>query len=1039
MDTRPSRPDTAPHRRDFLQLLGLGTLSLVAESGFVAGPFAAEEAGRLIPLDKKLAPDWVRALTARGEPEVYRGAETALIGMPVGGLCAGQLYLGGDGKLWHWDVFNQVIGTGDYNYSHPPKPESPLDQGFAVHVLVGDREQSRGLDRAGFPDVTFRGEYPIGKVEYKADGFPVVVTLEAFSPFIPLDAADSSLPATIFHFTVRNVGDEVADVQLAGWLQNAVCRQEAGDGRRRNRILAEKTHMLLDCTAEPRAGAEKEERPAVLFADFEGKDYGDWKATGEAFGKGPVHGTLPGQQPVSGFEGKGLVNSWVGGDDATGTLTSPQFKIERRYVSFLIGGGNRPGTACINLLVGDKVVRTATGWDNEMLQWHNWDVHDLEGKTARIEIVDKATGPWGHINIDQIEFRDAPRGGALTERADFGSMTLALLGREPDDSGTAALPESEYPPGVFREAGPTANKDDATVPLDARLRGGLRRLWTLDPGKEATATFVVTWHFPNLSLPGFTKPVGRWYATKFADAAAVARHVAENFGRLSSQTRLWRDTWYDSTLPYWLLDRLFTNASILATSTAHRFADGRFYGWEGVGCCVGTCTHVWHYAHAPARLFPELERSAREMQDFGTGWEDSGLVRFRGETAGDRYATDGQSGVVLRCYREHQMSADAAFLKRNWPKIKKATEYLLGHDIDHDGVLRDAQPNTLDTAYFGPNSAMTSLYLAALRAAEEMAREVGDEAFAKRLRPIFESGTEKVTADLWNGEYFYHKPDPKHPEALKIGDGCFIDQVFGQSWAFQVGLGRILPEEKTRQALKSLWKYNWTPDVGPYRKVYPNGRWYAMPGEGGLIMCTWPKGGREGVDGKVFAGFAGYFNECMNGFEYQAAGHMIWEGLLTEGLAVCRSLHERHHATRRNPWNEVECGDHYARSMASYGVYLAACGFEYHGPKGHLGFAPRLGPDDFRSAFTAAEGWGTIAQKREKGVQRQTVEMRWGKLRLASLAFAVAEGAKPAKVGVKVGDKGVDAEHAIEGERVLVTLGKPLTLAKGERLEVVIA
>ena len=215
---------------------------------------------------------------------------------------------------------------------------------------------------------------------------------------------------------------------------------------------------------------------------------------------------------------------------------------------------------------------------------------------------------------------------------------------------------------------------------------------------------------------------------------------------------------------------------------------------------------------------------------------------FRGETSGDRYATDGQSGVVLRCYREHQMSPDDAFLKRNWPKIKKATEYLLGHDADHDGVLKDAQPNTLDTAYFGPNSAMSSLYLAALRAAEEMAREIGDEAFAKKLRPTFESGGKKIAADLWNGEYFYHKPDPKHPEALKVGDGCFVDQVFGQSWAFQVGLGRILPEEKTRQALKSLWKYNWTPDVGPYRKVYPNGRWYAMPGEGGLIMCTWPEG-----------------------------------------------------------------------------------------------------------------------------------------------------------------------------------------------------
>ena len=134
----------------------------------------------------------------------------------------------------------------------------------------------------------------------------------------------------------------------------------------------------------------------------------------------------------------------------------------------------------------------------------------------------------------------------------------------------------------------------------------------------------------------------------------------------------------------------------------------------------------------------------------------------------------------------------------------------------------------------------------------------------------------------------------------------------------------------------------------------------------------------------------------------------------------------------------MECGDHYARSMASYGVYLAACGFEYHGPKGHLGFAPRLGPDDFRGAFTAAEGWGTLAQKRENGTQQQTVEVRWGRLRLASLAFAAAEGVKPTKVSVKVGDKAMRAEHTTDGGRVRIALATPVTLGEGERLEVVI-
>jgi fructan beta-fructosidase len=147
----------------------------------------------------------------------------------------------------------------------------------------------------------------------------------------------------------------------------------------------------------------------IVIADFEGKDYGDWKVEGNAFGVGPARGTLPSQQNVSGFEGRGFVNSYRNGDGATGTLTSPELKIERKYINFLIGGGNRPNEACINLLVDGKVVRTTTGGNDERLEWGTWNVEDLVGKTVRIQIVDKATGDWGHINMDQIVQSDASR------------------------------------------------------------------------------------------------------------------------------------------------------------------------------------------------------------------------------------------------------------------------------------------------------------------------------------------------------------------------------------------------------------------------------------------------------------------------------------------------------------------------------------------------------------------------------------------------------------------------------------------------------
>ncbi len=156
------------------------------------------------------------------------------------------------------------------------------------------------------------------------------------------------------------------------------------------------------------------DEPDILIADFEGDDYGDWITTGTAFGPGPARGTLPNQMEVSGYEGRGLVNSYFAGDDSTGTLTSPPFVIQRRYINFLVGGGKHPGQVCINLLIDGKVVRTATGPNDrpggsERLDWCSWDVQDLAGRQAVIQIIDHRQGGWGHINVDQIMQSDQKR------------------------------------------------------------------------------------------------------------------------------------------------------------------------------------------------------------------------------------------------------------------------------------------------------------------------------------------------------------------------------------------------------------------------------------------------------------------------------------------------------------------------------------------------------------------------------------------------------------------------------------------------------
>ncbi|MHC4890740.1 MAG: GH116 family glycosyl hydrolase [Planctomycetota bacterium] len=1005
-------------------------IGFVVCSSFMTFHSTAEESRtsqeRLIPAEKQLSQDAVRGLFERGSPETYRGKDLDTIGMPIGGIATGQLYLRGDGTLGVWQIFNRHIfsGYGRDNY-RTYRPDSPVDSGFAVIVEKDGKILAKQLNQ-DFGTVEFAGEYPVGIVHYRDKGFPVKVEMEAFSPFIPLNAKDSALPATLFHITAENTSKRAVEVGILGWLENAVLFDSAKhvDELRRSRIINEKDRQLIVHTAEKETIPKKDvvPRKKIVIADFEGPNYGDWKSTGEAFGAGPAHGTLPTQNPVSGFIGKGLVNTFIDGDRPHGTLTSPPFKISRKFINFLIGGGNHIRQTCINLVIDGKVARTAVGKSNEKLEWYFWNIREFEGQTAQIQIVDRSSGGWGHINIDQIELSDSPRKaaiGPIDKLPDYGSMVLAAVGRG------ASTQEVRKLLGIVGDSTVKlyAEENVAYPATERRSAAMSAQPIELAPGAKRTFTFVLAWFFPNHAN-------GHEYASRFNSAAEVAHYVLDNHERLAGDTRKWHNIYYeDSTLPRWLLFRLHSTVCNLATGTCEWWKNGRFWAWEGVGCCTGTCTHVWNYAHAPARLFPELERSAREMQDFGQGFEsNSGLVGFRSNRA---YAADGQCGTILKAYREHQMSGDNAFLKRNWPRIKKALEFSIARDGNDDGLIEDSQHNTFDINFEGANTFVGSLYLAALRAGEEMAREMGDEDFAKRCRKIFESGSRLTAERLWNGEYFIQLVDlEKHPKH-QYAKGCLSDQLFGQGWAHQLGLGYIYPPAHAKKALQSVWKYNWSPDIGPYNTTHKPERWFARSGEPGLFTCTWPKS-------PYLAAGVRYKNEVWTGIEYQVAGHMVYEGMVNEALAICWGIHERYHPAKHNPFNEVECGDHYARAMASWGVYTALAGYEYDGPKGHLGFAPRLMPEDFRAAFTAAEGWGTFAQERDGLIQSERIELRWGRLGLRSLAFTVPEDFRSVKVFVMTGTEPIKNDYMLKGGRLDITLKKKLILTENQVLRVII-
>jgi uncharacterized protein (DUF608 family) len=565
------------------------------------------------------------------------------------------------------------------------------------------------------------------------------------------------------------------------------------------------------------------------------------------------------------------------------------------------------------------------------------------------------------------------------------------------------------------------------------LLNSISTKYTIRGGQTIKADFIIGWHFANLKLNPVIEGKGRYYNQQFKNAVEVVQYVASNFSELSTNTALWRQTWYDSTLPWWFLERTFLNISTLATTTAHRFDSGRFYAWEGVGCCEGTCMHVWQYAQAMGRIFPGIERDTRERVDLGLSLTANGMIYYRGEVV-KTAAIDGQAGTILRIYREHKMSSDKSFLKNNWEKIKLATTWVINQDKNKDGMEDTPIENTLDAVWDGEIAWLVGLCIAAAKAGEQMAIEMGDTPFANICATYVASGTKNMEEKLFNGEYFIHKPDEiKGREKLGSYNTCHIDQVYGQSWAHQVGLGRILNKEKTMSALRALWKYNFTPDVGPYIKERRGWRPYALAGEGGMVMNTNPSNEAKPY-GENTTWQLGYFHECMSGFEHQVASHMMAEGMTDEALVLTRMIHDRYHATKRNPFNEIECSDHYARAMASYGTFISACGFDYDGPNGYIKFAPALNPQKCKVPYTAASGWGSYEQNQNEHSFTAKLHVAYGSLHLNKMAIEPSISVTKAKVHVC--DTIINGKLIKKDQAYQIEFENTVELKKGQVLQI---
>jgi len=562
------------------------------------------------------------------------------------------------------------------------------------------------------------------------------------------------------------------------------------------------------------------------------------------------------------------------------------------------------------------------------------------------------------------------------------------------------------------------------------------------PGETVSVPFLITWHFPKRANSWDREPevagqlLTNHYATRFTDAWAVAEYVHRELPRLWAETRLFADALWTSTLPAQVLDAASSQASILVTQTCLRLDDGAFHGFEGCGgscgCCPMNCTHVWNYEQTLAHLFPALERSVRRT-DFLVNTRDDGHMAFRTKLPTGRVlwdsigAADGQMGCIMKLYREWQLSGDDAFLTELWPRAKLALDYALSEwDQDGDGVMEGRQHNTYDIEFYGPNTMMGTLYLGALRAGSAMAEHLGDGDAKARWDSLFESGKAKLDEVCWNGEYYEQIVNLEEQPRYQYGKGCLADQLLGQWFAMVVGLGHVLPPKRVRRTLQSLFKHNFHTEF----HSHPNPqRIYAIADEAGLLLCTWPYGGRPALP-------VVYCDEVWTGIEYQVAAHMIYEGLVDEGLSIVKGIRDRHDGKRRNPYNEFECGDHYARAMSSWSVLLALSGYSYSAPTGSLSFAPRTDRPKFQCFFSTGSGWGVFTARHTDGVLRLSLEVLYGEVTLRELGCAPLDrdpAKKPRRAKVKTGP----AVEVRDG-RWFAVFPEPVTLKAGEEMAVVL-
>lgn len=565
-------------------------------------------------------------------------------------------------------------------------------------------------------------------------------------------------------------------------------------------------------------------------------------------------------------------------------------------------------------------------------------------------------------------------------------------------------------------------RDTASVIVNRRLAAG----------EKGKIRFVLAWYVPNNNR-GWDPDANaadrsmcwkNYYATVYDSALTVAEKALDGYDELYRRTDEFRRALFSQRIDPAIKDVVASTLATLRSPTVIRLEDGTLWGWEGVfdtyGSCYGSCSHVWGYAYALPLLFPALARSMTKMH-FTCGMWENGSMQFRLPLPKGRKlpafdplnidktnCADGQMVLIVAVYRDWKFTGYDAFMREMYPYVKRSLEFAWNDDTysqwdhDRDGVMEGCQHHTLDHELLGPNAWIEGLYLAALKAASAMAEHVGDSAMAEECRRLYENGSEWTEKNLFNGSYYIQKIDlsdksivEKHHMPLarfwneetgelqfQLSDGCEIDQLLGQWHARLSGLGDIFDARHRHTAAKSLAKNN----IKCMRDVVNPWRIFAINDEVGAVILTFPEGSHPPVN-PPFS-----YSECMNGFEFALAGTLISEGLVSEGVGLIRAVRDRYDGEKRNPFNEIECGSNYSRSLAAFAILPLLSGFKYDMTAATIGFDP-VTDEPMRVVWSAADGWGTF----ERTANRVRIVKKSGSVPFTRIELPFVKGGAAVK------------------------------------------